>query len=279
VIPPAARPDELAGRLFDAVAAGDVRAVRRALTDGAQPNTRRDGATALHVAVHDGHLEIAALLLAQGADVELRDGYFDHTPLELSLGGVRLEMVELLLARGADVNARGHKRRTPLFTAAFNADPAFVKLLVRQGAQVNAQDDKGYTALYYAAVKHGLHEGVAAALLAAGADLRPAGNPPREPLLHVVAGSPRPGVVAALLVHGADPNVRDRHGLTALHVAVAADHPDAVRALLRHGADVNARTATAVGLWGGIPAGSTPLALARSRPHLAEVLRAAGGRE
>jgi ankyrin repeat protein len=91
-----------------------------------------------------------------------------------------------------------------------------------------------------------------------------------EPPLHIALTNHLPGLFDWLLDRGADPNVRDKRGETALHKAVIFDSPDhaAMRALLKRGADVNAKGDD----------GGTPLHLAAylSRATSVEALLAAG---
>lgn len=64
-------------------------------------------------------------------------------------------------------------------------------------------------------------------------------------VLHAAIGSNRPtSTIAALLEHGADPNLTVASGQdwTALHVAAFMARPDVIRLLLAHGADPHAKT-------------------------------------
>jgi ankyrin repeat protein len=92
-----------------------------------------------------------------------------------------------------------------------------------------------------------------------------------EPPVHVALSNQLPGLFRWLLDRGADPNVRDEEGATALHKAVLFDSRDhrSLRALLRHGGKINA-----AGKDGG-----TPLHVAAffSRATTVETLLTAGG--
>ena len=92
--------------VFKAVSQNDVTAVNSYLLKGGDVNmTNRDGETLLYVAAGaHGGLEVAARLVAAGADPELgnRSG---RTPLLNALGWCDVDMVSLLLSAGARVEA------------------------------------------------------------------------------------------------------------------------------------------------------------------------------
>lgn len=68
------KPDQNEERLRDAIERGDVRAAAELLAAGASANLRmRDGSTALAYCAMLGKSELAALLLANGADLSTRD--------------------------------------------------------------------------------------------------------------------------------------------------------------------------------------------------------------
>ena len=105
--------------------------------------------------------------------------------------------------------------RTPLMHAvlAEKADPSIVKMLIERGADVNTKDkDRHWTALHFA------------------------------------AQSQRDDIVKALLDHGADADPMDTFGNTALWVAVmnASSNLDVVRRLVQSGADPNRKNKAGV---------------------------------
>ena len=98
----------------------DIATVRAHIADGTNIETVDDwtGKTALHYAAEYGHLEIAKLLLANGADVNRRDED-KATPLYFAAVGSFVKVARLLLVYGADINARDKARETPMDGAVF----------------------------------------------------------------------------------------------------------------------------------------------------------------
>jgi hypothetical protein len=108
----AAGPSE-ADELWKAARSGDTTTVKRLLDAGLDANTPfRYGATALSYACDRGHLEVVKVLLAHGADVNVKDTFYGATPLDWATnpasGGVTMrhvEIVRLLLRHGAEGGA------------------------------------------------------------------------------------------------------------------------------------------------------------------------------
>ncbi len=96
--------------------AGSAQQVARLLR--AEPGLMKDASSPdgplLHRAVRERSIELAGLLLANGADVNDRDPS-GRTPLHVAadMGGT-VEVVELLLAKGADPGAKDRNGLTPL---------------------------------------------------------------------------------------------------------------------------------------------------------------------
>ena len=57
-------------------------------------------------------------------------------------------------------------------------------------------------------------------------------------ILHEAVDGNQPDVIELLLLHGFNPNVRARGGLTPLHLAVIKSEANCVRALIDNGADI-----------------------------------------
>ena len=178
-----------ASSLFDAAEAGDLEAVKKLLSSGADVNERADDqGTALHLAAQEGHVEVARQLIDAGADISARDD-IDQTPadrarfwkreeilgllesssiLEASLGG-DLETVLAQLNSGVDVNHANGSGDTPLTYAAFMGHLEVVDLLIEKGADVNASGLAGWTPLHLAAQRG--HEKIVEQLITNGAEV------------------------------------------------------------------------------------------------------------
>lgn len=133
------------------------------------------------------------------------------------------------------------------------------ELLAADPALASAHTPDGFGALGLAAFFG--HERVVA-LLARWCDPNtPSANGMRVAPLHSAAATRRPeaavAMTRALLAHGADPDLRQQGGYTALHAAAAAGQAELVQVLLDHGADRAART----------DAGQTAADLAREKGH------------
>ena len=90
---------------------------------------------------YDISLELMDWLIAQGADINVKDEY-DRTPLHYHAQVNNVERVALLLERGADIEAQDKYKNTPLHFAEYNAEVA--QLLIEKGADIKAKDDRGY---------------------------------------------------------------------------------------------------------------------------------------
>ena len=104
-----------AQRLSEAAFTGDIAAMKQALADGADPNTKdpQSGSTLLATAALMGHTEVVALLLEHGADVNAksRDG---GTALHTAAFLGRAETVKRLLEKGADTTLRNNMGSTAI---------------------------------------------------------------------------------------------------------------------------------------------------------------------
>jgi ankyrin repeat protein len=128
-----------------------------------------NGATVLHAAVENGHLEFTEMLLRHGA---LQSGSMEGaTPLIIALQYRHPHIAKALLAAGggaaARINARVPKDgASALFVAAGSGYADVVELLIAAGADVNIANNHGATALSHAVVRGRL--GMAQRLLRAG---------------------------------------------------------------------------------------------------------------
>jgi ankyrin repeat protein len=244
--------------LIDAAKAGNVEGVRALLKQRVDVNAALpDGTTALHWAAHTNSTELARLLLAAGANANAANRY-GVTPLTLAASSGNAALAEALLKAGADTKVTVGEGETILMTAARAGNVGTIKALVAHGADVNAAEQwQGQTALVYAATQN--HADAVKVLVELGANVnvrskrlvfpdfvfKTAGmiyavQPVGEwtPLMYAA----RDGAIAAvraLADGGADMNLVDPEGTTALTLAIVNGHFDTAVALLEKGANPN----------------------------------------
>ncbi|MCZ6470247.1 MAG: ankyrin repeat domain-containing protein, partial [Gammaproteobacteria bacterium] len=137
--PAAAKKDDLHRAVLDQ----DITLVKRLLSKGADINevgsrSFRYG-SALHLAIREGYVDIAKLLLDRGAEVDVLDPN-DFTPLHNAAWNGNLDLVKLLLDAGADINASTYDGDTPL-SLAQNNDQAQVAEFIQTRLQASSVVD------------------------------------------------------------------------------------------------------------------------------------------
>ena len=278
--------------LFERIRAGDFAVVRTAVERNGSLATARNGhgQTLLMQAALYGGAGDLLWLLAQGADPNLADAV-GATALMWALEDA--EKVRVLLDAGANAEARSGDGQSPLLMALELACGADVmKLLLDHGAKdtpdqgtdplvVSARNSDPETMRLLAAARGGKYPSGALTgaafmdclecvelVIKAGAAKAAISN-----ALQVAATAGRIELLKLLLDSGADVNVKDSNGTSALMRAAYSDYAgvDRVKLLLDHGAEINARDTN----------GDTALRIARrkgSTPVVA-LLVSAGAKE
>ncbi len=122
-----------------------------------------------------------------------------------------------ILERDGNIDVRDSNGRTPLFLAAGFNRPEVLDFLLQQGAGLESENQMGSRPIHMAAGFNN-NARVLSTLLAAGADVNKANNLGSTPL-HWAAGSEALPQSRLLIDSGAQINVRDKQGRTALDVA------------------------------------------------------------
>jgi ankyrin repeat protein len=216
--------------LYFACTNGDAAIVERLLSAGADPNsTAEEGQTALMTAALNGKVEAVKALLVHGAAVDAKEPYKGQTALMWAASEGNTQAAEILIEFGAGVKAKSKAGFTPLLFAVRNGHIDAAKALLDHGANVNDATADGTTALNMAVVN--AYFELATVLLDRGAD--PNAPDARGSALHTVAWLRKPGSDGAAGVGGTAKGPPIPEGnVTALELAAA---------LLKHGANPNVR--------------------------------------
>lgn len=132
--------------LTTAASAGDDDLAAFLLARGADPNVATaDGYSPLLWAVEAGEggsTAVLARLIAAGADLH-REGSNGWTPLHLAANRGMVEKCRLLLDAGAEIDRRAtiDDGRTPMMEAAAAGNPEVVRLLLDRGADASLRDE------------------------------------------------------------------------------------------------------------------------------------------
>jgi len=165
LVPTASRVD------WDLVTATDYEAVpviEKLLDDGADIDMPLQR-TALHAAVENGNLEIVALLIERGANVNLQDIH-GRVPMFVALAKHKPEIARRLADAGTDPHIRTADGSTLLLEAARAEDIELVQWALDHGTDVNAiRPEKGNATALIIAARKGNPE-IVGLLLANGAD-------------------------------------------------------------------------------------------------------------
>lgn len=263
--------------LLEAVNRNNEPQVSQLLRRGVDAKMTDDcGNSVLNYAIIASRARIVKLLINAGADVNSEDSSTFKLPLthavRLSDLEDRFTIAKLLIDAGADVNKGS--LRTPLMESVSQEDVRLSELLVASGADVNFKDGDSSSA-YSIAAKLG-HQRLKQILLEAGADpavgvesyqlnwgehaFFQAAADGRVDVLEAMLGrglatvnmtntakvtalmrAHDEVVVETLLRAGADVNLRDSRGYTALMWAAEAGNAIIVKRLIAAGSDVHVR--------------------------------------
>lgn len=171
---------------------------------------------ALRRAIQTGDLKAMATAIKNGADINA-----DHGEALMTVIGTgtdakrRRKMLEFLFSHGFDKKA-AFAQDSLITDVLMQGDASTLEYLIEQGATFRIKSDKQQSSALFDALMQG-----------------------QQPCAIV------------LLNHGADPNDKDRAGLTVLGEAVLQQRDTVVTALLKRGAAADTKTANALLLYGG----------------------------
>ncbi|WYZ39892.1 hypothetical protein EsH8_IV_000233 [Colletotrichum jinshuiense] len=225
--------------LFYACWNGSVDIAAMLLRNGADATfADKDGRTPMYAASDQGHVEVVKLLLENGADitVESKNGW---TPANIASQNGHIEVVKLLLENGADIAVTTNDGWTPVNIASEYGHIEVVKLLLENGADITVAEKDGWTPVNIAS-QNG-HIEVVKLLLENGTDITVTTNNGWTPV-NIASQNGYIEVVKLLLENGADITVATNDGWTPVNIASQNGHIEVVKLLLENGADITVAT-------------------------------------
>lgn len=184
--------------------------------------------------------ESIRFLIDNGANVNFR-GKSSESALIKAVLKENVRLVELLIASGAEINYRNDEDRTAYSYAAQSGNKNLKGILIKAGADVNIgvqeyRNRYGENAFFQAAADG--RTDVVEAMLACGTDVNMANEAGK---MTALMRATEDSTIDVLLTAGADLNLQDKTGHTALIWAVLFRRTSIVEKLIAAGADVNLR--------------------------------------
>ncbi|HXK50025.1 MAG TPA: ankyrin repeat domain-containing protein [Clostridiales bacterium] len=100
-----------------------------------------NGSTPLMIAVNRGSVDIAQLLLNNGADPDIKDTAYGRSALHIAASKGYDKIAALLISEGADVNITEKNGQTPLYSALYHGNDRIAKLLIKNKAENKVIND------------------------------------------------------------------------------------------------------------------------------------------
>lgn len=207
------------------------------LHNGSQPTDRIyfQSGTLLSLAARYDHLQIADLILGRGCDIN-PCGSDKLTALHYAcMSGSELT-AKYLVAQGANLELKDRSGRSPLHCATASDHISIVMILLDAGAAIDETDDDGATALWHA-IQLGYSK-IGQFLWSRGANPNVA-DTSGDTALILSSNYGRFEIVDLLISWKVDLECVDTYGQTALLAAASAGHEDVVRLLQEKGADLH----------------------------------------
>ncbi|KAK9874491.1 hypothetical protein WA026_002841 [Henosepilachna vigintioctopunctata] len=155
----------------------------------------------------------------------------------------RMSVMKILRNSTAGINLRDKNGWTVLHCVANLGNISYTRKLLRMGADVNAISSNGFTPLHLACMSR--HEECMDIILNYGPSMNIQHSKYCTPLhLYFLSGMQNERLLKKMLSKGADPNIQDKNGNTALHLLANRNSTEKIkeftRLLIEYDADLNA---------------------------------------
>ncbi|XP_071844268.1 uncharacterized protein [Apostichopus japonicus] len=208
-------------KVLQAVRDGNTEKLKHALTKkGTSPSkANKEGQTALHVAASYGEFSSLEIMLALGANIQLRDNE-GMTALHLACKGGHLDSVTRLVQAGTALDVKDNNGKTVLHHSATGGHVDCTVLLMQAKATNDIRDENQKTPLLCAAEEG--HAEVCKELIDRGAAVNTVDEELNSPLI-IACKNQHQSVVDLLVKRGAKVDAEDVHGHNAAFYAREID--------------------------------------------------------
>lgn len=223
--------------LYDAAEAGKPGVNEELLKLDVSPHAKDNGISALTVATSRVHEPIVRFLLSASDSLpNLKGSPNDSVPLHQAIRNGHVNIAALLLDSGANIQTRDNCGRTALFEALNTPDVRGAALLLTNGIDISCHDFMGDTVPHEAARRGALEHN--SLFIDQGIEMVIANKEGLTPL-HLAARHGSYGVVNLLVRKGTAVDNCDSTGQTPLMYAASVRHSELCEMLLRLGASIN----------------------------------------
>ncbi|CAL4086034.1 unnamed protein product [Meganyctiphanes norvegica] len=190
--------------------------------------------TALFIAVLNANCEIAQLLLSRGAHPNLSMN-LHGTPLLQAVVSGNCKIAKLLIDNGASPNlASGPYNTTPLYATVAKGNCTIAECLIKNGALPDLASGQYNKTSLCAAAGMG-NCSMVDLLIKNGASVNLASGESSCPPLLEAAFSGHHDICCLLLKYGADPEATGSDGMSSIFFAASRGHRDVIQALINNG--------------------------------------------
>ena len=104
----------------------------------------------LYSAAYHGDRESLLRLIQSGQNIHLRRTSFRFTPFHVAIFNGQIETADLLLSKGAKIDEKSNYNQTALHWAAMMGQEGAVRFLLERGASLEDSSEQGWTAVHIA---------------------------------------------------------------------------------------------------------------------------------
>lgn len=226
--------------LLSSAAGGVVSSVQLMLRAGAYVNLRdENGWTPLIWAARSNHSDVVKVLLEAGADPNIANWNFGDDALGWAAYNGHPTIVQDLLNAGADIGHVDNDGDTAFLLAVRSNHLEIARTLLNWGSLVNVQNKDGWNALIQASYNN--NTDTLRLVIQAGGSLNAGTAKHGDTALIWATSLGYLEIMRELLAAGAEVDLENNNGYTALSISITRNQPEAAKILLAFGADINQR--------------------------------------